>query len=95
MVSGLKISNFKITTMVQGWMGGGGAGGGGSTKLYTHLRFVKKHDKYLKLGVTKNTPYPYLFPMSTNNTRDLPIREFHTHFHRVIMNIIFTNYILQ
>ena len=37
---GLKILNFKITTMVWGW-GGGAGGGGGSTKLYTHLRFVK------------------------------------------------------
>ena len=38
MVSGLKISNFKITTMVQGWgWGGGGAGGGGGQRNYILL----------------------------------------------------------
>ena len=48
MVSGLKISNFKITTMVRGW----GWGVGGPTKLYTHLRFVKKCTNCKREGAT-------------------------------------------
>ena len=45
MVSGLKISNFKITTMVRGWGWGARVGGGGSNEIIYSSPSIRK--KYL------------------------------------------------